>query len=106
MEETGGEEKMKAGKSMAPALIAAHPDGSYVVVAVGAALRIFNLLYSASLPSSSTLFFSPLLFWSQEFLVYKQNCNCASEILAWEWNAAAHWRQCIPWQQHKQFYCR
>jgi WD40 repeat protein len=44
MEETGGEEKMKAGKSMAPALIAAHPDGSCVVVAVGAALRIFNLL--------------------------------------------------------------
>ncbi|CAK9268717.1 unnamed protein product [Sphagnum jensenii] len=44
MEEIGGEEKMKAGKSMAPALIAAHPDGSCVVVAVGAALRIFNLL--------------------------------------------------------------
>ncbi len=62
MEETGGEEKMKAGKSMAPALIAAHPDGSCVVVAVGAALRIFNLLYSASLPSSSTLFFFPPSF--------------------------------------------
>ncbi|CAM6043348.1 unnamed protein product [Sphagnum compactum] len=44
MEEIGGEEKKKAGKSMAPALIAAHPDGSSVVVAVGAALRIFNLL--------------------------------------------------------------
>ncbi len=61
MEEIGGEEKKIAGKSMAPALIAAHPDGSCVVVAVGAALRIFNLLYSAY-PHPLLCFFFPASF--------------------------------------------
>ncbi|KAG6545968.1 hypothetical protein Mapa_012629 [Marchantia paleacea] len=47
MEDDGGSMGVHVGENMAPALVSAHPKGSYIVVSIGAALRIFDFLKNA-----------------------------------------------------------